>query len=109
MAEQSSDGSQADLLARLHRLHGVTWEWRDDEAVRARGLAPGTTAAGVIAQDVEGAFPELVATDGEGYKSVDYNGLIAVLIEAVKTLDVRVQALESSGTAVRDNQPRGTS
>jgi len=84
----------ADLLTRIKRIHGVTWEWRDDDAVRARGLTPGASAAGVIAQDVEAAFPELVVTDEEGYRSVDYNGLIGVLIEAVKELDSRLAALE---------------
>ena len=91
---------EADLLTRIRRIHGVSWEWRDDEAVRARGLTPGATAGGVIAQDVETAFPELVVTDEEGYRSVDYNGLVGVLIEAVKELDSRLTALE------REDEPQ---
>jgi hypothetical protein len=42
-------------------------------------------AIGVIAQDVEKVFPELVTTDERGYKQVAYYCLIAPLIEAVKT------------------------
>lgn len=49
---------------------------------------------GVIAQEVEEVFPELVHEDASGYKHVNYLGLIAPLIEAVKELDARVQALE---------------
>ena len=41
---------------------------------------------GVIAQEVEKLFPEMVYTDEEGYKSVDYSRLTPVLIEAVKEL-----------------------
>lgn len=49
---------------------------------------------GVIAQEVERVFPELVTTDEHGRKRVDYIGLVAPLIEAVKELDERVRALE---------------
>ena len=49
----------------------------------------------MIAQDVEKVFPELVETTPEGYKRVDYSGLIAPRIEAVKELDTRLQAVEA--------------
>jgi hypothetical protein len=69
----------------------VTWKWRDNAPARAKER-PGI---GVIAQDVEAVFPELVDTGPEGFKRVNYIGLIAPLIEAVKELDERVQALEA--------------
>jgi len=50
---------------------------------------------GVIAQDVEKVFPELVHGD-EGSKTLQYSGLIGVLVEAVKDLSAKVKALESS-------------
>jgi len=49
----------------------------------------------VIAQNVEKVLPELVDEDEDGMKSVKYNGLISVLIEAVKELSTRVEELES--------------
>jgi len=50
---------------------------------------------GVVAQEVEKVFPELV--DGtEGNKTLQYNGLIGVLIEAVKELSAEVAALKAS-------------
>ena len=39
---------------------------------------------GVIAQEVETILPELVSTDNNGYKAVDYSKLTPVLIEAMK-------------------------
>ena len=39
---------------------------------------------GVVAQEVEAVVPELVKTDVEGYKSVAYANITALLIEAVK-------------------------
>ena len=50
---------------------------------------------GVIAQELEPEFPELVVTDGSGYKAVAYDRLSAVLIEAVKELQAQNQTLQS--------------
>ena len=47
---------------------------------------------GVIAQEVEAVLPGLVTTDNDGYKSVKYHQLIALLIEAVKEQDVAITA-----------------
>ena len=41
---------------------------------------------GFIAQEIEKIFPELVSTDANGYKSVNYIGVVPVLVEAVRTL-----------------------
>ncbi len=80
-----------EATRRIGVLRGVTWEWRDDAPAEAKEQ-PGI---GVIAQDVEKVFPALVSTDEQGRKQVDYIGLIAPLIEAVKELDDRVRALET--------------
>jgi len=45
---------------------------------------------GVIAQELEEVFPQLVFTDDEGRKKVDCVGLLAPLIEAIKELDARL-------------------
>jgi len=63
-------------------LQGVNYEWKCDEFPSynfSRGMK-----IGLIAQNVEQVFPELVKTDSEGMKSVDYSNMTAVLIEAVK-------------------------
>jgi hypothetical protein len=45
------------------------------------------SSLGVIAQEIEAILPELVHTNESGEKTVSYNGLIGLLIEAVKYLD----------------------
>ena len=50
---------------------------------------------GVIAQDVEKVYPELVHGD-EGNKTLQYSGLIGVLVEAVKDLSAKVKKLEAN-------------
>jgi hypothetical protein len=87
MAEEPRETTE-----KLRQLRGVTWEWTE-EAPEEAYEQPGM---GVIAQDVERVFPDLVETDPEtGVKRVAYYGLIGPLIEAVKELDDRVRALEA--------------
>jgi hypothetical protein len=52
-------------------------------------------SVGVIAQEVEALFPELISEHKDGIKSVNYNGLIGVLFSAVKELSTKVKELES--------------
>ena len=58
---------------------------------------------GVIAQDVEKVLPELIHDSSDGFKTLNYNGIAALLVEAVKelkakntALEARIAALESS-------------
>ena len=62
-----------------------------------------TPSAGLIAQDVEKILPDLVSENDEEIKSLNYNGITALLVEAVKelkakntALEARIAALESS-------------
>ena len=50
---------------------------------------------------------ELVTTDNQGRKKVEYEGLIARLIEAVKELDERVQSLEEQIAVLRELRQQG--
>jgi endosialidase-like protein len=97
------EDARADT-AKIAELRGVIWEWREDAPADAKDQ-PGM---GVIAQDVEKVFQELVSTDEQGRKRVAYHGLVAPLIEAVKELDARVSRLESAlaaGTAETARPP----
>ena len=48
---------------------------------------------GVIAQEVEAVYPELVQTDGQWYKSVQYGNLVAPIIEAIRELATKIDNL----------------
>lgn len=52
------------------------------------------SSIGVIAQEIEQVFPELVTDTDEGIKSVNYNGLIPVLIEAIKEQQAQIETLK---------------
>lgn len=75
------------VLARVRELRGVTWDWRDSRR--------GTRGIGLIAQDVARVFPDAVRPGDDGYLTVDYHGLVGVLVEAVKELADRVEELEA--------------
>lgn len=47
-----------------------------------------------MAQDVEAYFPELVSTDSKGMKSVDYIGLIPLMLETIKTQETKILTAE---------------
>ncbi|WP_439557594.1 tail fiber domain-containing protein [Dyadobacter sp.] len=64
---------------KLASISGRHYYWKDPQ--RSQGLQ-----TGLIAQEVESVFPELVETDKDGFKSVNYIGLIPHLLEAVKEL-----------------------
>ena len=50
---------------------------------------------GVIAQEVEVVLPEAVNDSEDGTKTVDYNALIALLVESVKELKAEVDDLKT--------------
>ena len=66
------------------KLRGVTFDWQET----------GSSSVGLIAQEVEKVFPELVAGE-EGNKSVAYGNLVAPLIEAVKAQQVEIEMLRA--------------
>ena len=74
-----------NALEKVQTLRGVSFKWKDNNKADI----------GVIAQEIEPVIPELVSTDKEGYKSVSYDGLTAVLVEAVKELKAQNEALKT--------------
>jgi hypothetical protein len=89
----------AGALASVLALRGVRYEWN------ALGIRHGGTAGagqvGLIAQEVEKLYPELVATGADGYKAVNYAQLAPVLIEALKEQQAQIAALKAEAGAAR--------
>jgi hypothetical protein len=72
-----------NALDKVNELRGVSFDWKKS----------GSPSYGVIAQELEDVLPELV--HGEEPKTVNYNGIIGVLIEAVKELKKEVEELKN--------------
>ena len=90
-----------NALDKILALQGVTYEWNKEEMEKGIQI-------GLIAQEVEKILPEIVNTDSEGFKSIQYSVLVAVLIEAVKeqqadydALLLKVEQMESDMAAIK--------
>jgi len=68
-------------LETIKSLNGVSFEWKNN----------GLKSYGVIAQDIEKYIPDLVG-NVDGAKNVNYDGIIAFLIEAIKELNAKLDA-----------------
>jgi len=78
-------------LSIVNQLRGVSYEFRTNE-FPDREFNEGRQF-GVIAQEVERVLPELIFDAGDGYKAVNYIGLIPVLLQAIQELSAEVEAL----------------
>jgi hypothetical protein len=73
-------------LSKILKLEGVSFAWKNE----------GDKNVGLIAQDVEKVYPELVITNpSTGLKSVEYGNLVAPLIEAVKEQQKEIEFLKA--------------
>ncbi len=94
------------ILDRFGQLRAVTYNWRAEEFPdRHLGTA---TQQGLIAQEVEALFPELVSMDSLGFKQINFSALPIYNIQATAELKLRVDELDqrlSQLEPVEDAQP----
>ena len=85
-------------LERFARLRPVHYFWRASEFADKRF---GTRQSyGLIAQDVQQVFPDLVQTDEQGYLAVNYSKLPLLTIQAVNELKAENDALKVQNAAL---------
>lgn len=90
-----------DALEKISNLQGISYHLIDDEDKKKR--------LGFSAQELQKIYPELVSTDDNGTLAVNYIGLIAPLVESVKTLkdqndDLQAQIEEIGAPAQADHK-----
>jgi len=74
--------SISNPIDKILQINGVTFNWRENNK----------PSVGIIAQEIEKVFPELV--NGENPKTVNYNGLIGLLIKAIKEQQTEINNLK---------------
>ena len=89
------------MLDKVAALQPVHYFWRSDE-FPARHFG-NSANSGLIAQDVEQVLPELVATDSDGYKAVDYSKLPLLTIQAMKELKAENDALKEELAQLKEH------
>ncbi|NTW31703.1 MAG: hypothetical protein HGB12_03610 [Bacteroidetes bacterium] len=82
----------SDALTKVVKLQGVHYYWRTDNFPQQK--FDSTMQIGLIAQNVEKIYPEIVTTNSDGYKTIDYSRLTPVLIEAMKEQQKMIDSLK---------------
>ncbi len=83
---------QDDVLDKLNNIRTISYQW-NDTAKDLNRVSTETTNYGLLAQNVEQYFPELVSTDKSGYKRVNYTRIPFYLIKAIQELSNKVASL----------------
>ena len=76
-----------NVIDKVTSLNGYNFNFKDDETKQ--------TKSGLIAQEVEELMPELVSTNTDGNKSMDYNGMIPYLVECIKVQQTQIQSQQT--------------
>ena len=77
-------------LGKIKKLKGVTFDWKKSESILDI-----KEDYGFIAQDVQKVIPELVRKNENELLSMRHQGVIPILVEAIKELEARVKELEN--------------
>ncbi|MCG3198482.1 MAG: hypothetical protein GHCLOJNM_02984 [bacterium] len=83
-------------LEKILELRGVSFDWKSPDYPEGAQL-------GLIAQEVERVYPELVHEGTNGYKALDYSKLMAPMIEALKEMNAKVEQQAAQIDSLRRN------
>jgi len=83
-------------LDKLEGLSGYYYKWNSG--------ADQTRQVGLIAQEVEKVLPEIVSTDNNGYKSVDYGKMNALLLQAIKEQQILIMQLQQKVESLKPSK-----
>jgi hypothetical protein len=80
-----------NALTKVEMISGNTYDWKEGfEQIHSNKGRD----VGVIAQELEKVLPEVVTERETGYKAVNYEKIVPLLIEAIKELSAKVKELE---------------
>jgi hypothetical protein len=80
------------VLDKLVQLQPVTYEWKVEEYPQFR-FSSGKEM-GLIAQEVENVFPDMVSVDAGGFRRVNYGGLPLLMLQAIRELKAENERLQ---------------
>ena len=84
-----------NALDKVSKIQGVEFDWRElSEMEKVYIHGNEGHDVGVIAQEIESVLPEVVTQRDNGYKAVNYEKIVPLLIEAIKELQEEVKQLK---------------
>jgi hypothetical protein len=78
----------------VKKLNGVSFNWKTES------LKGEKQTYGLVAQDLEKVYPDMVFTNDSGVKAIYYDELIAVLIETFKEQQAMIEELQANVAAL---------
>jgi len=85
-----------NALCKVTGVSGNTFDWKPLTKEEIQTIHSNTGRdVGVIAQEIEEVLPEAVTTRGNGYKAVNYEKIVPLLIEAIKEQQKQIDELKS--------------
>ena len=69
----------------VNQLDGYWFKWKSNDS----------DSLGMIAQHVESVLPMLIGTSPDGSKTIQYNGIIAILLEAIKAQQIQIDEIKA--------------
>jgi nitrogen regulatory protein PII-like uncharacterized protein len=82
-----------NVSEKIKKLNGYSYNFKTEEFPEKRFNSK--TRIGLIAQELKEVFPELVTEDATGFYAVDYQGMIPVLLEAIKAQQKETEELKA--------------
>ena len=73
-----------NALDKINKINGVEFNW----------IVNNRKSFGIVAQEVEEILPEAVVNNSNGFKSVNYNCLVGLMVEALKEQNEKYNSLE---------------
>jgi hypothetical protein len=85
----------SNILDSLTKVRTVTYNWKANPS--------SSQMIGFLAQDLEQYFPQLVGTNEQGQKSVNYANMTPILVEAVRELNLKLTDIQTTAATVTDH------
>ena len=82
----------------LSKLNAVSYDFKDKNEPAAAAFRVGGDGKeiGLLAQEVEKVLPNIVLTDPDGNKLINYTAIIPIMIQSIKELKAEVEALKAN-------------
>jgi hypothetical protein len=94
-----------DVTTKLAKISGYTYDYKLEEFKEMNFSK--SKQIGLIAQEIKEVFPELVTESAKGYLAVNYEGMIPVLLEAIKEQQDQINELKAAISSLSIDSKKG--
>ena len=104
-AQKTDIETLTSTLSKIRKLRGISYQWKDNAIFPNNAITTEQERArkhiGLLAQEVEVVYPEVVHIFDDSIKGIAYSDLTAVLIEGIKELDDSLTLMNKKYTSMQ--------